>query len=136
MRDPETPWVTCGPPFHDIHVCQGGVHTGVVRVARQRLLPPQCLVNLGGAYRFLGRYDEAIATYEKALKLRPDYMPARVALVVAYALAGREEKARSEASEVMRIDPQFSLDRYAKMYPFRQALVDQVVEALRKAGLK
>ena len=96
----------------------------------------QCLVNLGGAYRFLGRYDEAIPTYKKALQLQPDYVPARVALVAAYVLAGRDEEARAEAAEVMRIDPQFSLERYAKMYPFRQALVDPVVEALRKAGLK
>jgi len=36
----------------------------------------------------------------------------------------------------MRIDPQFSLERWAKTYPFRQALVDQLVEAWRKAGLK
>ena len=96
----------------------------------------QCLVNLGGAYRFLGRYEEAIATYEKAVQLQPDYVPARVALAAAYALAAREEEARAEAAEVMRIDPQFSLERWAKTYAFRQALVDQVVEALRKAGLK
>ena len=93
-------------------------------------------MNLGGAYRFLGRYDEAIETYDKALKLQPDYVPARVALAAAYALAGRLEEARSQAAEVMRIDPQFSLERYAKMYAFRKELVDQVVEALRKAGLK
>ena len=96
----------------------------------------QYLVNLGGAYRFLGRYDEAIETYEKALKVQPDYVPARVALAAAYALAGRLDEARSQAAEVMRIDPQFSLERYAKMYAFRKELVDQVVEALRKAGLK
>jgi adenylate cyclase len=96
----------------------------------------QCLVNLGGAYRFLARYDEAIALYEKVLQLQPDYVPARVALAAAYVLAGREEEARAEAAEVMRIDPQFSLERWAKAYAFRQALVDPVVEALRKAGLK
>jgi len=50
--------------------------------------------------------------------------------------AGREEEARSEAAEVMRIDPQFSLERWAKMFPFRQALVDQLVVTWRKAGLK
>jgi len=54
----------------------------------------------------------------------------------AYVFAGREDEAHAEAAEVMRIDPQFSLERYAKMVPFRQALVDQFVEACRKAGLK
>ena len=96
----------------------------------------QCLLNLAGTYSFLGRYDEAIATYKKLLQLQPDYLPAHVSLAVAYAYAGREEEARMEAAEVMRIDPQFSLERYAKMLPFRQVLVDQIIEACRKAGLK
>jgi adenylate cyclase len=55
---------------------------------------------------------------------------------VTYVLAGRQEEARAEAAEVMRIDPQFSVERYAKMVPYNQALVDQQVKALRKAGLK
>jgi len=96
----------------------------------------QCLNNLAGTYRFLGRYDEAIATYTKLLQLQPDYLPAHVSLAAAYVFAGREDEAHAEAAEVMRIDPQFSLERYAKMVPFRQALVDQFVEACRKAGLK
>ena len=50
-------------------------------------------------------------------------------LAATYVFAGREEEGRFEAAEVMRIDPQFSLERYAKMIPFRQALVDQLVEA-------
>jgi TolB-like protein/class 3 adenylate cyclase len=96
----------------------------------------QCLNNLAGAYRFLGRYDEAIATFKKLLQLQPDYLPARASLAATYVMAGREEEARAEAAEVMRIDPQFSLERFAKTFPFRQALVDQLVEAWRKAGLK
>jgi adenylate cyclase len=96
----------------------------------------QCLHNLASAYRFLGRYDEAIATYKKLLQLQPDYLPAHASLAVVYVLVGRQEEARAEAAEVMRIDPQFSLERYAKTLPIRQALVDQSVEALRKAGLK
>jgi hypothetical protein len=36
----------------------------------------------------------------------------------------------------MRIDPNFSLERFARTIPFRQALVDDLVAAWRKAGLK
>jgi adenylate cyclase len=96
----------------------------------------QCLVNLGGAYRFLGRYDEAIETFRKLLQFQPDYLPGHVNLAATYVLAGREEEGRFESAEVMRIDPQFSLERWAKMFPFRQELVDQLVESWRKAGLK
>jgi len=96
----------------------------------------QCLNNLAGTYRLLGRYDEAIATYNKLLQREPEYLPAHAGLAAIYVLAGRQEEARAEAAEVMRIDPQFSLERYAKTIPLRQALVDQLVEAWRKAGLK
>jgi tetratricopeptide (TPR) repeat protein len=96
----------------------------------------QSLINLAGAYRFLGRYDEAIATYKKLLQREPDYLPAHIGLAAIYVRVGRQEEARAEAAEVMRIDPQFSLERYAKTLPMRQELIDQSVEALRKAGLK
>ena len=96
----------------------------------------QCLNILATTYRFLGRYDEAIATYKKLLQRQPEYLPAHAGLAATYVLAGRQEEARAEAAEVMRIDPQFSLERYAKTWPLRQALLDQYVEALRKAGLK
>jgi tetratricopeptide (TPR) repeat protein len=96
----------------------------------------QCLNNLASTYRFLGRYDEAIATYKKLLQREPEYLPAHAGLASTYVFAGRQKEARAEAAEVMRIDPQFSLERFAKTIPVRQALVDQMVEAMRKAGLK
>jgi TolB-like protein/class 3 adenylate cyclase/cytochrome c-type biogenesis protein CcmH/NrfG len=96
----------------------------------------QCLYILATTYRFLGRYDEAIAIHKKLLQREPDYLPAHVGLAATYVLAGRQEEARAEAAEVMRIDPQFSLERYTKTWPLRQELIDQSVEALRKAGLK
>ena len=50
---------------------------------------------------------------------------------------GRESEARSEASEVLRINPKFSLDYYAKYFAFKdQSAEDKYVGALRKAGLK
>ena len=60
----------------------------------------------------------------------------RCALAGTHVLARRDEEARSEAAEVTRIDPQFSLERYARTIPFRQPLVDELVKAWRKAGLK
>lgn len=96
----------------------------------------QSLINLAVAYGFLGRYDEAIATYKKLLQREPDYLPAHIGLAVIYVRVGRQEEARAEAAEVLRIDPQFSLERYAKTTPMRQELIDQSVGALRKAGLK
>jgi hypothetical protein len=50
---------------------------------------------------------------------------------------GQEEEAHAEAAEVLKIDPEFSLERYAKTLPFKnKADTDRYVGALRNAGLK
>ena len=54
-----------------------------------------------------------------------------------YSLMGREKEARAEADEVLRINPKFSLDDYAKALLFKnQSAKDRFLDALRKAGLK
>jgi adenylate cyclase len=85
----------------------------------------------------LGRYEEAIASYKKAISIEPTFLMAHASLAATYTLDGREREARAEAEEVLRIDPKFSLERYTKMLPFKdQAESDRLVAALRKAGLK
>jgi adenylate cyclase len=96
----------------------------------------QLLNNLGSAYRFLGRYDEAIAVYKKLFQFAPDHLPGHANLAATYIMAGHEEEARAEAEEVMRIDPKFSLERFARSFPYRKELVEELVIAWRKAGLK
>jgi hypothetical protein len=50
---------------------------------------------------------------------------------------GREKEAHAEAAEVLRINPKFSLDLFAKRLPHKdQSVIDNYVDALRKAGLK
>jgi len=50
---------------------------------------------------------------------------------------GREKEARAEAEEVLRLNPKFSLEGYAKMIRFKdQAQIDRYIDSLRKAGLK
>jgi adenylate cyclase len=101
-------------------------------------IDPSTLGRLGQAYRQLGQYEEAVATYKKALQLYgADHLPAHVTLAGVYALMGREQEAHAEAVEVMRIDPKFSLESYARAIPYKdQKKIDDLVSALRKAGLK
>jgi hypothetical protein len=50
--------------------------------------------------------------------------------------AGRDEEARAEVAEVLRIHPKFSLEA-AKRVPYKkQADTERIVNAVRKAGLK
>jgi hypothetical protein len=53
-------------------------------------------------------------------------------------MAGNEAKARESAAEELRIDPNFSLERFAKTTPWKNQddLTNGLIEPLRKAGLK
>jgi len=93
---------------------------------------------LGTALRIAGRFEEAVSAFKKAIQLAPDHIPTRVGLATTYSLMGREKEARAEAEEILRINPKFSLDHYAKEWLFfkDQSENDKVFKAMRKAGLK
>ena len=58
-------------------------------------------------------------------------------LAGAYSELGREGEARSEAAEVLRLSPNFSLEGWRQRQPFRDsAVLERDLAALRKAGLK
>jgi adenylate cyclase len=99
--------------------------------------PTSYFLNFGTSYRMMGQYQEAITQYKKALRIAPNNIIAHLALAATYSSLGRDEEAHAEAEEVLKINPKFSLESYAKMLPFKnQAQLDRLVEALRKAGLK
>ena len=94
-------------------------------------------VDFGHALRDTGRYEEAISAYKKAIQLSADNIFAHLGLAVTYSMMGREKEARAEAAEMLRINPKFSLNYYAKTLPLKdQSEIDKVINALRKAGLK
>jgi tetratricopeptide (TPR) repeat protein len=85
----------------------------------------------------MGQYDDAITWCEKAVRREPNSLFARLFLAAAYSRAGRNEEARIEAAEVLRINPKFSLEKFAKSLTYKnQEDVERTVSALRKAGLK
>ncbi len=99
--------------------------------------PAFYLNNLGAAYLMMRRYEEAIDTLKKCLTRVPNYLFVHMNLVTAYSEVGREEEARFEAAEVLRINPQFSLEVLKQTAPVKDpAVAERVFTALRKAGLK
>ena len=93
--------------------------------------------NLAGAYRLMGRHDEAIRTGKKAIEREPSDQIAWIGLVASYSLAGRMEEARAAAQEIPRLNPKFSVERWAKTNPYiDKTVVQQWAEAFRAAGLK
>ena len=94
-------------------------------------------LQLGQAYSLSGRYNEAIAAYQRALQLSPNNLFAHLGLTATYSQMGRDKEASVHAKEVLRISPDFSLDRYAEKIPYKnQADRERRINALRKAGLK
>jgi adenylate cyclase len=104
-----------------------------------RLNPfPSCnyFSNLATIYSAAGHYEKAIEAAKKALQCEPNSQIPYRSLAISYIRLGREEEARAAAAEILRINPKFSLERYAKVAPFAQPLAGQMIEDLRKAGLK
>ena len=75
--------------------------------------------NLGMAYFTARRYENAIVACKKALKRAPNDLLTHAILASAYSWAGREEEARAQAAEVLRIDPEFCLEKRAKIIKFK-----------------
>jgi adenylate cyclase len=97
----------------------------------------QALGFLANSYVQTGRYEEGIATYKKVLQIYgPDNLMAHLWMVVAYMAWGRENEARAEAAEVLRIDPKFSVEHFVKNMPISADKRNRLTKALLKAGLK
>jgi TolB-like protein len=119
-----------GRPKEAITACKEAIRLDPIPVS----LYYQSLTN---AYCLAGQYEEAIAAGKKATSLGPDNLVAHAFLAAAYSLHGREEEARMEAAEVMRINPKFTIDSWAKTIPYKnEADRELTIGALRKAGLK
>jgi adenylate cyclase len=92
---------------------------------------------LGNALMFTGRLEEAVSAYKKALQYSPNFLWVHIMLTATYSMMGSEKEARAEAAEVLRINPKFSLDFWAKRALVRdESIRDKIFTALRKAGLK
>lgn len=74
---------------------------------------------------------------KKALQMPPDFLPAHIRLAACYSSLGRDLGATAATKEVLRINPKFSIESYAKTFPYKDnADVEREIAALRKAGLK
>jgi tetratricopeptide (TPR) repeat protein len=108
------------------------------KAIRLNPIPPDWLLdNLAWAYSMKGRYEEAIAELNKVLHRNPDYREAWIKLAAIYSFLGREEEAGVAAAEVLRLDPNFSLERYAQTLNLKnQNFKDRFIGDIRKAGLE
>jgi len=92
---------------------------------------------LASAYRDIRKYEEAIEWGDKAVQQNPKNVLSRKILCSIYSLAGRMDEARAQAKEIMRLNPNFSVDQVARTDPQKnQGVKKRYIDALRKVGLK
>ena len=82
------------------------------------------------------QYEKAIELSKKGLIGNPDQLAVYLTLAASYMSLNRTEEAHKAVDEILRLNPNFSLEYYAAILPYkRQETTDKFVEALRKAGL-
>jgi TolB-like protein/class 3 adenylate cyclase/tetratricopeptide (TPR) repeat protein len=107
-----------------------------------RLSPFPVLGNFTGAamaYNLAGQYEKSAEVSIKAIQRFPPNYLVYVQYAISTSLLGRTEEARASVNELLRLNPQFSIEQF-KAFMSRigmkdQTAVEKFVEALRKAGL-
>jgi tetratricopeptide (TPR) repeat protein len=89
------------------------------------------------AHLCTGRYDEAAAWAERALRDQPDMTPAMRTMAASHALAGRLAEAQQIMGRLRQLDPTLRISNLGELLPpFRRAEDrTRIVDGLRKAGL-
>jgi TolB-like protein/tetratricopeptide (TPR) repeat protein len=92
---------------------------------------------LASAYYGSHRNEEAIAVSKEVLKRDSDNLDALLVLAGAKAAMSLIEEAHRVAQEILRVNPEFSLEEYAQSQPYKEPQnLDRVITMLRKSGLK
>jgi hypothetical protein len=75
--------------------------------------------------------------FQGLFKLAPLVINPHIGLACSYIDAGREEEARAEAAEVLRLSPNFTAEAWRQNQFFSDPVeLERHVNNLRKAGLK
>ena len=100
-------------------------------------LPDGHLGNVGIAYAVAGRYEDAWAPLQRFLSRYPNRLNVHLTLAAVYSELGKDAEAQAEVAEVLRLNPQFSLEVHKQRAPIKDpAMLERHIAALRKAGLK
>ena len=98
--------------------------------------PPFFQATLAAAYYGSGRYDDAIAAARETVKSDQNNLDALLILAGANAALDRQAEASKAASEIKRIKPDFTLQKYAETQPYKEPeTLEQIIAMLKKAGL-
>jgi TolB-like protein/Tfp pilus assembly protein PilF len=139
--------ITVDPNFADGYMLLGwALHfagrpeEGIAQIERgMRLDPNHAPLRshwLAQALFLAGRYEQAAGQLRRRLATQPHSDVSRALLASVYGHLGMPEAARAEWAELLRINPEFSVERRRLIMPYRDATdFDRFPEGLRKAGI-
>jgi len=100
------------------------------------IAPDIYVQNLALLYFQAGDCKEALVVCEKGLQRERDSLNSHAIRAAVFGFCGREEEARKEAAEVLRINPKFTVESYTGILPYKYpSNKDLTIQGLRKAGL-
>jgi adenylate cyclase len=91
---------------------------------------------LGTACRLTGQTDSAVGALEAAIKRSPDFLGLHVGLASTLGELGRTEDAKKPVSQILRLNPDFSIKEYMAGLSYRDSVeMERFETGLRKVGL-
>ncbi len=89
------------------------------------------------AHISLGQYERALDVLKRRLERNPESWTAFALIASCCGHLGRIDEGRSALAELLRINPDFSIERRRKVLPFKNpADFERRVEGMRKSGLQ
>ncbi|MHC4271870.1 MAG: tetratricopeptide repeat protein, partial [Planctomycetota bacterium] len=99
--------------------------------------PRWFLSSLAESYFVAGQYEEAEAAFKKILEKRPQHFRSHAWLAVIYKVFGRDDLARRQAEQALRINPAFCTEEWRKEFtPWKnREEVERILDIARKSGI-
>jgi len=99
--------------------------------------PAHYIFTIGHTHYLMRRYEEAVAALKRVLYRNPDNLSAHSYLAAIYSELDRQEEARAEVAEILRISPNYSLEAARQRSLYKdQAILERHLDGLHKAGLR
>jgi len=88
------------------------------------------------AYTFKRDYEQAVIVGRRAVKVSPDFVNGYKPLIASLGHLGRRDEARPYIEKLLKIEPNFTVERFGKVYPFKHDEDrDHYMTGLRLAGV-
>jgi TolB-like protein len=85
---------------------------------------------------FAGNYEKAVISARRGIGINPTFVNAYKPLIASLGHLGRVEEAKPYVDKLLALEPNFSLERFAKVYPIKyDSDREHYVKGLRLAGI-